>query len=119
MRNRFSIYGLLLAPLLICSVIHAQVGSAPGSGRTSLVRRTTYGFKGGLVGSGDVTVKNGGRFETQLESGLSLAAFVDFSSVLFRQYFTWLAPFIPLAVLDLLHDGPPAGKPTHSSTEAL
>lgn len=33
---------------------------------------------------------------------LVMAAFVDFSSVLFRQYFVWEAPFIPLAVLDLL-----------------
>jgi uncharacterized membrane protein len=37
---------------------------------------------------------------------LVMAAFVDFSSVLFRQYFTWLAPFIPLAALDLLRVGP-------------
>ena len=33
---------------------------------------------------------------------LVMAVFVDFSSVLFRQYFVWEAPFIPLAVLDLL-----------------
>ncbi len=33
---------------------------------------------------------------------LVMAVFVDFSSVLFRQYFVWEAPFIPLAALDLL-----------------
>jgi len=32
---------------------------------------------------------------------LVMATFLDFSSVLFRQYFVWEAPFIPLAVLDL------------------
>jgi uncharacterized membrane protein len=40
-----------------------------------------------------------GRWLTTL---LVMAVFVDFSSVLFRQYFVWEAPFIPLAVLDLL-----------------
>ena len=48
---------------------------------------------------------------------LIMAAFVDFSSVLFRQYFTWLAPFIPLAALDLLRDAPSEGKLIHSPTE--
>lgn len=32
---------------------------------------------------------------------LVMAIFLDFSSVLFRQYFVWEAPFIPLGVLDL------------------
>jgi hypothetical protein len=48
---------------------------------------------------------------------LVMAAFVDFSSVLFRQYFTWLVPFIPLAVLDLLRNAPSEGKPIYSPTE--
>ncbi len=48
---------------------------------------------------------------------LIMATFVDFSSVLFRQYFTWLAPFIPLAALDLLRDAPSARKLIHSPTE--
>jgi uncharacterized membrane protein len=50
---------------------------------------------------------------------LVMAAFVDFSSVLFRQYFTWLVPFIPLAVLDLLRDAPAEGQPIQSLTEPL
>ena len=48
---------------------------------------------------------------------LVMAAFVDFSSVLFRQYFTWLVPFIPLAVLDLLRDAPVEGQPIQPLTE--
>jgi uncharacterized membrane protein len=48
---------------------------------------------------------------------LVMAAFVDFSSVLFRQYFTWLVPFIPLAVLDLLRDAPAEGQPIQPLTE--
>jgi len=48
---------------------------------------------------------------------LVMAAFVDFSSVLFRQYFTWLVPFIPLAVLDLLRDAPAEGPPAQSPME--
>jgi len=37
-----------------------------------------------------------------LASLLVMAVFVDFSSVLFRQYFVWEAPFIPLVALDIL-----------------
>jgi hypothetical protein len=47
---------------------------------------------------------------------LVMASFVDFSSVLFRQYFIWLAPFIPLAVLDLLRSAPSEEQPIHSPT---
>jgi hypothetical protein len=49
---------------------------------------------------------------------LVMVAFVDFSSVLFRQYFTWLAPFIPLAALDLLRFGPPKMPADTTTTEA-
>ena len=47
---------------------------------------------------------------------LVMAAFVDFSSVLFRQYFVWLVPFMPLAVLDLLRS-PMDGQPVISHTD--
>ncbi len=36
-----------------------------------------------------------------------MAAFVDLNSVLFIQYFCWLAPFVPLAALDALQPRPP------------
>ena len=49
---------------------------------------------------------------------LVMAAFVDFSSVLFRQYFTWLVPFISLAALDLLHFGPPKMPTDDTTTES-
>jgi len=47
-----------------------------------------------------------------------MAAFVDFSSVLFRQYFTWLVPFIPLAALDLLRLDPPKTLADTTNAEA-
>lgn len=33
-----------------------------------------------------------------------MAVFVDFNAVLFLQYFLWLAPFVPLAALDVTQD---------------
>ncbi len=49
---------------------------------------------------------------------LVMAAFVDFSSVLFRQYLTWLAPFIPLAALDLRRADPSRTTLDAANTEA-
>jgi hypothetical protein len=48
---------------------------------------------------------------------LVMMAFVDFSSVLFRQYFVWAAPFVPLAVLDLLGGGVPRAAPGMTKAE--
>jgi uncharacterized membrane protein len=39
---------------------------------------------------------------------LILSIFVEFNSVLFRQYMTWVVPFIPLAVCNPAHRRPPA-----------
>lgn len=50
-----------------------------------------------------------------LASMLVMAAFVDFSSVLFRQYFVWEAPFIPLIALDLLRSPARASDTTRGS----
>jgi hypothetical protein len=41
-----------------------------------------------------------------------MSVFIDFGSVVFRQYFTWLVPMVPLAlcdVVDTLRAGRPAG----------
>jgi hypothetical protein len=42
-----------------------------------------------------------------------MIAFVDFNAVLFRQYFAWITPLIPLVMVDLWEaadrsPGPPA-----------
>jgi hypothetical protein len=37
---------------------------------------------------------------------LAMAAFIDFNSVLFLQYFCWMVPFIPLVILEVWAGGP-------------
>jgi len=50
----------------------------PGEVDRREVKQTILGLKVGLFGSGDVTIKNGWKYNAKLESGYSLAAFVDF-----------------------------------------
>jgi hypothetical protein len=37
---------------------------------------------------------------------LIMVVFVDFNSVLFRQYMAWIVPLIPLALCDTLRNNP-------------
>jgi hypothetical protein len=49
-----------------------------------------------------------GRYAAAL---LILSIFVEFNSVLFRQYMTWIVPFVPLAVSDMLSAYPARSYP--------
>lgn len=41
---------------------------------------------------------------------LALVIFIDFNAVLFRQYFAWIVPLIPLVVVDWIHAGDLSGR---------
>lgn len=76
-RMRFIV--ILLAALLLGTSLSASIRSKKPKSLTDSreVKQTLYGFKIGMFGSGDATIKNGIRYDAGLESGYSLAGFVD------------------------------------------
>ena len=49
----------------------------------------------------------------------AMSTFVDFNAVLFRQYFAWIVPLIPLVMLDLWEGRRPIDRPTGTLSRTI